>query len=81
VLPISGTGVYMCQQNPFHSAIKWLGAAADMTAAAYGAYTAITWLSYGHAKLVQCRRADPPLDVFMPNYDIQQVLSSPYFFA
>lgn len=55
-----------------HSAIKWLGAATGLAAAAYGACTAATWLSYGHAKLLQCGRADPLLDVFMPNYDVAE---------
>ena len=56
-----------------HSAMKWLGAAAGLTAAAaYGAYTGITWLSYGHARWLRCGRGDPLLDVFMRNYDVAE---------
>ena len=60
----------MQTKQPCHSAIKWLGTAAGLTAAAYGAYAGITWLSYGHAKLLKRKGADPLLDVFMPNYDV-----------
>jgi hypothetical protein len=61
---------FMDTKQPCHSAIKWVGAAAGLTAAAYGAYAGITWLSYGHAKLLKRRGADPLLDVFMPDYDV-----------
>jgi hypothetical protein len=54
-----------------HSALKWLGAATGLTAAAYGAYVSVNWLCYGHAKLLSCRKStDRLLDVFMPNYDV-----------
>jgi hypothetical protein len=53
-----------------HSGIKWLSAATGLAAAAYGAYAGMTWLSYGHAKLLSRKGADPLLDVFMPNYDV-----------
>ena len=62
----------MCRQKPCHSRIKWLGAVVGMTAAAYGVYTGITWLSYGHAKWLRQGRADLLLDVFMPNYDVAE---------
>jgi hypothetical protein len=60
----------MQAKQPCHSAIKWLGGAAGLAAAAYGAYTGITWLSYGHMKFLKRRGADPLLDVFMPDYDV-----------
>ena len=60
----------MQTKQPCHSAIKWLGAAAALSASAYGAFAGITWLSYGHAKLLKRKGADPLLDVFMPNYDV-----------
>jgi hypothetical protein len=63
-------GAFVQTKQPCHSAIKWLGAAATFTAAAYGAYAGVTWLSYGHAKLLKRKVADPLLDVFMPNYDV-----------
>jgi hypothetical protein len=60
----------MQTKQPCHSAIKWLGAAGALTAAAYGVYAGLTWLSYGHAKLLRRKGADRLLDVFMPNYDV-----------
>ena len=60
----------MQTKQPCHSAIKWVGAAAGLTAAAYAAYAGITWLSYGHTKLLKRRGGDPLLDVFMPSYDV-----------
>lgn len=60
----------MRTNQPCHSAIKWVGAAAGLTAAAYGVYAGTTWLSYGHTKLLKRRGADRLLDVFMPNYDV-----------
>jgi hypothetical protein len=60
----------MQTNQPCHSAIKWLVAAGGLTAAAYGAYAGITWLSYGHTKLFRCKGADPLVDIFMPDYDV-----------
>ena len=60
----------MQSEQTSHSAIKWLSAVAGLTAAAYGTYTGVTWLCYGHAKFLSRKGTDRLLDVFMPNYDV-----------
>jgi hypothetical protein len=63
-------GVDMQTKQASHSAIKWLSAAAGVTAAAYGIHAGVTWLCYGHAKFLSRKGTDRLLDVFMPNYDV-----------
>jgi hypothetical protein len=61
------------QSKQLHnSAIKWLGGATGLAVAAYGAYAGVTWLCYGHAKLLSRKGTDLLLDAFMPNYDVAE---------
>jgi hypothetical protein len=60
-----------------NSAIKWIGGATGLAVAAYGAYAGVTWLCYGHAKLLSRKGTDLLLDAFMPNYDVVERHSIP----
>jgi len=60
----------MQTEQSSHSAMKWLGAATGLTAAAYATYAGVTWLCYGHARFLSRKGTDRLLDVFMPNYDV-----------
>lgn len=60
----------MQSEQLHHSGIRWLAGATGLGLAAYGAYAGVTWLCYGHAKLLSRKGTDLLLDVFMPNYDV-----------
>ena len=53
-----------------HASMRWLAAAAGVSAAAYGVYVVRTWARYGERPPSRPGEEDPLLDRFMPVYDV-----------
>jgi hypothetical protein len=52
------------------SAFKWSAACIGVPAISYAAYAGVTWLRYGKTEPMHPENNDPPLDRFMPNYEV-----------
>jgi hypothetical protein len=54
------------------TALKWTATAIGVTAGAYTGYVGATWLRYGHPTPGTRDDADPLLDQFMPEYEVNE---------
>jgi hypothetical protein len=50
--------------------LKWAAGALGVAAGAYAGCVGVTWLRYGNPAPASAEGADPPLDRFMPAYDV-----------
>lgn len=53
-------------------ALRWMSAAAGLSAAAYGACVAVAWSRYGRASVRGDDGTGASLDAFMPDYDVAE---------
>jgi len=51
-------------------AMKWSAASIGLVAFSYATYVVTTFLRYGRPKRSKKSKADPLLDIFMPNYEV-----------